>query len=423
MNNLAINGGKPVREKEFPTKLLGASLIGSEEMKELADVVKEKSPFRHYGLGNPHKTEDFESEARKMLGAKYALAVSSGSAALICAVNALGIGPGDEVIIPGFGWFSDYNCIVGTGALPVFADIDDSMTISPVDFERKITSKTKAVIVVHYQGGQADMDKIMSIAKAKDIKVIEDCAQAFGGTYKGQCLGTIGDIGISSFQANKIITCGEGGILYTSNEEYFTRAVRYHDLGYVRPVFEKQLGNKDASKDEYSFAGNQYRMSDLQGAFILAQLRKLPGMLEKCRNYHDLIKNRFKSSKNFTFRPEHEGNCGITLFLKFKTSEEATNFSESLKCEGIPIGPSSGCCNIVDEYPIMTRKVANENLPPFGEGYDGRNVEYSSKKDCPNTNEITSCYFAIGVGPQYSDEEVNDIITAIEKVENTLYSK
>jgi hypothetical protein len=118
-----------------------------------------------------------------------------------------------------------------------------------------------------------------------------------------------------------------------------------------------------------------------------------------------------------------EGNCGITLFFKFKTGEEAKKFSEALNYEGIPIGPSSGCCNIVDEYPIVTKKMVNEKLPPFGEGYDGRNVEYSSNKDCPNTNEIISCYFAIGVGPQYSDEDVNDIITAIEKVENALYSK
>ena len=284
MEKLALYGGTPVRVNPFPSKMLGVAFIGEEELKELTDVVESKSPFRHYGIGKPHKVEDFEKSVREYLGCKYTLAVSSGTAALLCAMAAAGIGPGDEVILPSFGWYSDYFAILNFGALPVFADIDESLNMDPVDFEIKVTDRTKAVIVIHYQGGAAKMDEIMKIAKANNITVIEDCAQAFGGDYKGEKLGTIGDIGISSFQANKMISCGEGGLIYTNKEDYFVRAVRYHDLGLLRPVFEHQLENKSLADSSESFAGLQFRMSELQGAFILAQFRKLPIILDKCRS-------------------------------------------------------------------------------------------------------------------------------------------
>ena len=177
---------KYLRTKPYPDKFSGASLIGREELKELEDVVAQKSPFRHYGLGTPGKVNKFEDTAAKYLGAKYTLALSSGTAAISCALAAMGIGNGDEVILPAFGWFSDYMCIVNSGALPVFADIDETLNIDPHDVEKKITEKTKAVIVIHYQGGAADMDRIMEVAKKHDIKVIEDVAQAFGGEYKGE---------------------------------------------------------------------------------------------------------------------------------------------------------------------------------------------------------------------------------------------
>ena len=264
-----INTDTVLSEKySFPSKLLGASLIGEEELKELGDVVAQKSPFRFYGEGNPCKVREFEKNVNSYFGVKYSLAVSSGSAALICATAALGIGPGDEVIMPAFSWYSDFYSIALTGALPVFADIDESLNLDPDDFERKITNKTKAVIVIHYQGGPANMDKILSIAGKHSIKVIEDCAQAFGGQYKGKFLGTMGDIAIASFQNNKMITCGEGGILYTNNEEYFVRAVRYHDLGFVRPAFLEQIENKELADQSKSFIGCQFRISCKEPLFL-----------------------------------------------------------------------------------------------------------------------------------------------------------
>lgn len=421
MDKLAVYGGKPVREKPFPPNLLGVTLTGDEELKELKDVVAQKSPFRHYGLGKPEKVAAFEEEVKKYFGCKYALAVSSGSAALLCAMAALEIGPGDEVILTGFGWYSDYCAVVNMGALPVFADIDETLCIDPKDFERKITPKTKAVIVIDYQGCPAEMDEILSIAKTRGIKVIEDCAQAFGGEYKGKKLGTMGDITIASFQNNKMITCGEGGLVFTNNEEYFVRAVRYQDLGFVRAVFERQLENKALADPSHSFAGLQFRMSELQGAFILAQFRKLDIILEKCRNHHKRIRDHFASNDHFVFRYA-DGDCGITLFMLFKTAEEALKFSKCLEAEGIPVGSSSYCLNMLDQYPIKTRKMVHGALQPFGRGFEGEKVIYESSRDCPSTNGITSRYIAIGIGPMYSDEDVGDIIKAIEKVDSNLYA-
>lgn len=421
-DRLAIHGGTPVRTAPFPSKMLGAAWIGDEELEEIRQVVVERSPFRHYGVGNPVKTKQFEQEAKALLGSKYVLAVSSGSAALSCAIAALEIGPGDEVIMPAFEWYSDYYSVVHAGALPVFAEIDESLNLDPKDFEAKITKHTKAVIVVHYQGGPAKLDEILAIAARHDIKVIEDCAQSFGGTYRGKFLGTLGDIGISSFQANKMITCGEGGLFYTDNEAYFARAVRFHDLGLIRDVFKEQLTDQSLASDDCAIPGLQFRMSELHGAFLLAQLRKLPRLLEKSRRQHAAIVNAFRDSRHFRFRPEVEGDCGTTIFMKFPSPAEASAFGKALAAEGIPLGPSSNCKNMLDCKPIQMKKMVLANIPPFGKGFNGEHVVYDPFRLCPRTNEIVASHVAIGIGALYTDRDIEDMIRAIAKVENGLHS-
>ena len=405
----------------FPSKLLGASLIGEEELKELEDVVSQKSPFRFYGIGSPRKVREFEKNVNSYFGVKYSLAVSSGTAALFCATAALGIGPGDEVIMPAFSWYSDFNSIALTGALPVFADIDESLNLDPEDFKRKITSKTKAVILIHYQGGPAKMDEIMTVAGKHNIKVIEDCAQAFGGQYKGKFLGSMGDIAIASFQNNKMITCGEGGIVYTNNEEYYVRAVRYHDLGFVRPAFLEQLENKELADQSKSFIGSQFRMSELQGAFILAQFKKLPMLLAECRKKHQKIREFINKSKNISVRPFTEGDCGITLFIKLPSKDMAENFSKLLEENGVPVGPTSFCTNIADKFPVSTKSMVHDSVPPYGKGFAGEKIKYNAIDDCPNTNLIAESYTAIGIGPLYSDENIDYIIRGIEKAEKKIF--
>lgn len=399
--------------------MLGASLIGREELKELEDVVLEQSPYRHYGIGHPQKVASLEREIAALMNVKYALAVSSGSAALHCAMTSLGIGPGDEVIVPAFGWYSDYYAAACAGALPVFADIDEGLNLDPADFERKITPRTKAVIVIHYQGCPARMDEIMRIARAHSIKVVEDCAQAFGGLWQGRPLGTIGDIGVVSFQTNKVITAGEGGALVTNHEPYFARAVRYHDLGLMRPVFARQLNDTSLAEPEQSFAGMQFRMGELQGAFLLAQLRKLPVILDRCRTGWTRIRNALAQGP-FTLRPFVDSDCGFTLFLRFPDAGEASRFADALKAEGIPAGPTSSCCVLPDQYPIKSRKMYRDDLPPFAPGFNGEHAVYDSAADTPNTNRLLGEYVAIPIGALYGDAEYEDIIAAVTKVASGL---
>ena len=420
MEKLALYGGEPLRKKPFPSKYIGVTFYGDEEMKELKDVIEDKSPFRFYGCGNPQKVSTLEKEVREYFGCSYALAVSSGSGALFCAIAALGVGPGDEVIIPAFGWYSDYFAITNMGALPVFSDVDENLNLDPADLQKKITSRTKVIVAIDFQGCPAKMKEILEIARVNHVRVLEDVAQAFGGSYQGVKLGTMGDIAIASFQQNKMISSGEGGILFTNDEELFVRAIRYHDLGNVRPFFMDQLKNKELAKEENMFAGLQFRMSELQGAVMLAQFRKLDMILDITRRHHAEIRAVFKQNKHFKIR-YIDGDCGITLFMLFPTKQEAAKFGECLQAEGITLGASSACKNLVLQYPIKNKKLIHDSLPPFGFGFAGYETVYNPLVCCPNTDELVERNVALVVGPQYSDEDVKDIIMAIEKVDRNLY--
>ena len=419
MERLAIDGGEPARKRPFPTAYVGVSFYGDEELNELRDVIAEKSPFRHYGVGTPVKAALFEADAREYFGRRFALAVSSGSAALFCAVAAIGAGRGDEVILPAFNWFSDYYAITHLGALPVFADVDETLSIDPVDFERKITERTKAVIAVSFQGCPANLTEIERVAAKYGIKVIDDFAQSIGASRDGRRLGSFGDISVASFQQNKIISCGEGGIFLTDDENFFARAVRYHDLGSMRGVFKDQLGDKDLADPARDFAGHNFRMSELQAAVMVAQLRRLDMMIGICRTNHERLRERFASNRRFVVR-HADGECGVTFFMLFKSKQEAARFGECLAAEGVPLGATSACKNLLASYPVKSKKMPHDSLPPFGAGFDGEHAVYDSFTSCPNTDGFVGRYVAVAVGPQFTESDIDDLITAIEKVDRLL---
>lgn len=416
MSNLAFYGGTPVRTTPLPSAMAGATLIDGNELLELSDVVREKSPFRFYGLGNPTKVDTLEKMVREKFGVKYVLSVSSGTAALACAVAALGLGIGDEVILPAFCWYSDYTALVTQGVLPVFADVGEDLNLDPEDFEKKITPNTKAVIVVHYQGTPCRMDEIMAVAQKHNILVIEDVAQAFGGSYKGKRLGTIGDIAIASFQTHKVITAGDGGMVMTGNEQYFARAIRYHDLGMIRDYFEPFIENKDLlDEDRHSFAAVQYRMSELQGAFLVAQFRRLDYILDTCRRHKKRLCNFMKENyPQFVLR-DAEGDCGILFGILLDSAEQAEKLTQLLSAEGIACGPTSACGNLTNKAPIVTRQMVNPANAPFGPGFNGENVTYGDAANCPNCDKVWERYCCIGIGPLFTDADVDDILEALEK--------
>lgn len=415
-DTLAIFGGTPVRTEPFPTHMLGASLIGEEELKELEDVVREKSPFRHYGVGNPVKVSTLEAETEAYFSVRYALALSSGSAALLTAIAALGIGPGDEVIIPSFAWYTDYCALVSLGIAPVFADIGDDLNMDPDSVLERISSKTKAIIPVHYQGHPARMDKIMAIAKAHGLFVIEDVAQAYGGSYQGKLLGTFGDIGITSFQTHKLLTCGEGGMLLTNDETLFARAVRFHDLGNLRPAFAQKLKHKELADKKYAFAGQQLRMNELSGAFLLAQMRRLDAILAHCRGIHKRLREAVAPYKKIKVRYK-EGDCGIAFIMLMPDAQTAETFSKAMVAEGIPCGPTSFCCNLVSDPLIQSRAMPAAHMAPF----TGEDAPMFDAASCPNTDGYVARFVAVGIGPQYGEQETLDIIHALEKVCKALF--
>lgn len=341
-DTLAINGGKPVRTKPFPPPFIGANLIGREEKALVDKVMDAKSLFRHYGSNCLHMVDQFETELADAVGARYALATSSGSGALFCAMKGLNVGPGDEVILPVLGWLSDYNAIVFAGARPVFAAIDASLNLDPESFKARITRRTKAVIVIHYQGAASRVDEIIALARRHKIKVIEDAAQSLGGRYNGKALGSLGDVAIFSFQNNKVITAGDGGALVTNDQEIFERAARFHDLGMLRTCFEKRLKKKVMTQP---FLGSQWRMNELTGAVALAQLRKLPAIIKATRAKSARLRSLLaRELPGLRFRPVKTANdIGILVTLDLGSPAAVAAFKKAYEAEGFVYGPTSGC--------------------------------------------------------------------------------
>ena len=413
---LAVDGGTPVRTRPWPAPYYGASMLGDEELALLAEVVKARSPFRAYGEGTPHMVDDFERELCAYFGKRYALATATGSGSFYCAMAGLGIGPGDEVIIPSFGWYTAFEAPVMLGATPVFADIDRTLNMDPDDFARKITPRTKAVISIYFQGGTNDVSRILETARAKGVKVIEDCAQACGTRYRGRPVGSFGDIGCFSLQQNKIISTGDGGFLLTDDPLVFERSGRFHDLGFLRPALTRQL---DGKQEVESFCGGQWRMNEFTGAVARAQLRKLDAVVLDAtrRNWRRIREQIAAACPGLQFRQsgDPDGDAGIVLGLDLETPERAQWMARAVSAEGVRIGPASGCKNLLRDPLVVQRRMAHPALPPFGPGCPGEHVRYAPEQ-CPNTDVIAASVLMMVISPQLTDEDADDIAAAVTKV-------
>lgn len=400
METLAISGGTPVRTKPMPPCFVGAGLVGDEEKQLVDEVIDSKSLFRHYGLGEPRFVNDFECEFRDFIGTRYALAVATGSGAYFCAMRALGIGPGDEVVVPAFGWITDYAMIDNFGATPVFAEIDESMNLSPEDFESKITVRTKAVVVVYYQGGASRVDEIVAIAREHGIKVFEDNAQACGGDFAGRKLGSWGDIACFSLQGNKIITAGDGGVVATNDQKLYELCVRYHDLGQLRDSFKRNLEGEPLTE---AIAGYQWRMNELTGATALAQLRKLPWIVKTCRENASYLRaqlaDTFNALKFRSVLPEND--LGILLAFDLETPENVEFFRKAYEAEGLRYGPTSWCETLCDIPPVKARLT--------------RNGVYSDET-FNRTQAIDARYAKLAVLPVHTKEDLDDMAAGAVKV-------
>ncbi len=410
----AVDGGKPVRDKPLRAGYWGTQYYGEEERNQLLEVVETQRPFRWYGPGGsaPQKALTFEKEFARWMGTRYALGVTSGTAALQCALAALAVGPGDEVILPAWTWHSCFNTVVLAGALPVFAEIDESFNIDPNDIERRITPQTRVIMVVHLQGNPADLDPILALAKKHKLRVLEDCAQSVGGSYRGKPLGSWGDIGIYSLQLNKTITAGEGGAVVTNDPVLFERAARFHDMGGLRPPHRETAGGEKLDW----FIGANYRMNEFSGGVLLAQLRKLDTIVRDVRTKAKYVYDGIAGLPNLKLRhlPDPAGELGAGVFIGFPTQALRDRFREAMQAENVIVSPPGGSVILPTQPHIMKKATVHPAWPSFT-SERGKAIRYGPET-CPRTIDILSRFAGPLMDPKYTRADLDDIVAAIRKV-------
>jgi dTDP-4-amino-4,6-dideoxygalactose transaminase len=299
--------------------------------------------------------------------------------------------------------------VVGVGAIPVLAEVDETLTLDPVDFEKKITKYTKAVIPVHIQGFPCDMDAIMEIAKKHNIAVIEDACQADGGSYKGKRLGTIGDAGALSFNYFKIISCGEGGALLTNDKKVFERALIYHDSSAVA-YFGDQLSNVEQNL----FCGSEYRTNEISSAILRKQIEKLDGILYDLRNYKRRLMKDLDGLYNFIKSNDIEGDCGTTLAIRFNSYEEGKVFAEKEGVNGwTPV--ETGKHVYKNWTPIMNKVGAyNPLFDPFKMEANKDIIPDYKEDSCPVTLDHLAKTVYVAINPNWTEEEYQAVLTALK---------
>jgi 8-amino-3,8-dideoxy-alpha-D-manno-octulosonate transaminase len=407
---LALDGGTPVRKTMLSSGAYGPQFYDDVEKQELIEVLQSRSPFRW--RGQESKALQFEKAYAAHIGVKYAIGVTSGTTALYTAMAALEVGPGDEVILPAWTWYADYDAVVLCGALPVFVEIDESFAMDPRELEAKITPRTKAIVPSHLQGGVADMDAILEIARKHKIRVVEDCAQCCGGRYKGKFVGSIGDLGINSFQLSKTITAGEGGAVTTKDPRLFERAVRFHDVSSVRAPYNAELKGGLLS----GFTSCNFRMNEFTGAVLKAQLQKLDTICQALRANAQKVRAGIATLPGLKLRksPDVEGDLGSTVFLDWGTRERRDKFVRAMRAEGVSAGGPGGSVILPADNRIASKATIHPDWPSFNTP-QGKAIQYGAES-CPRTIDIIGRFGGVTIGPRFSDDDVKDVVRAIRKV-------
>lgn len=393
----------------------GYEIIGEEEKEQILDLFSRKVLLRYefdQQREGIYKVEEFEKQFAHYCGVDHALAVSSGTAALRVALSALGIGPGDEVITQGFTFVATWEAIFEAGAIPVFAEIDDTLCLDPDDIVDKISSHTKAIIPVHMCGAQARIKEILSIADNHGIPLVEDTAQSCGGKFEGRALGSFGRMGTFSFDSVKTITTGEGGMIITNDKELYTRASEYHDHGHDHNP------NVGRGLEKRNFIGFNYRMMEIQGALGLAQLEKLDHIiLKRQRENKARIKDALARFDQITFRniPDFEGDTATFLIFLLPTAEKAQDFKRLMDEEGV--GVIYWYENDWHYFERWEHLLEGKSMLRAGYPFKSESGETRcayNKSSLPKTAEILSRALTIQININM-DEQIPKILKAIEK--------
>lgn len=323
-------------EALIPYEWPGSYFLGEEELRAVEDVLRARSPFRFYGHDLKRYVDRLEQAYRERLGRKYALAMNSGTAALSVAMGALGLGPGDEVLVPGYMWVSCASAIVRAGAIPRLVDVDDTFGMDPGDLEKKIGAHSRAVLLVHMSGAPGAVDTIAEVCRKHDLCLIEDCAQANGARFRGRPAGSFGDAAIFSFQLNKNITAGEGGMFVCDNSSLYRRAWACHDLGYPRTPD----GRLDSSDPECQLWGQGSRYPELLAAVVCAQLPKLDRITESMRRRKYALREKLGVIQDLGFRRiiDPDGDTGPFLIMNWKDRATCLRIVEKTREAGIQTG-------------------------------------------------------------------------------------
>jgi 8-amino-3,8-dideoxy-alpha-D-manno-octulosonate transaminase len=387
------------------------------ERKEVNDVLQTGILMR-YGFDGPRKgiwkAKELEDAICQAFGCKHAQLVSSGTAALTTAMSALGIGYGDEVILPSFTFVASFEAVLSVGAVPVFVDVDDTLTLSPDAVRNAITAKTKCVMPVHMCGSMADMDALQTICKENKLLLLEDACQSIGATYKGKKLGTIGDAGTFSFDFVKTITCAEGGAVMTSREDVFISSDGYSDHGHDHK-------GTDRGADLHPFIGYNFRISELHAAVGLAQIKKLDEFLSVQRTNHAALKNILSSVPEISFRriPDATGDSCTFLSWFLPTEELTRAVVAELKTQNILAGNFYWYDNnwhYIRKWDHLKNSITLNALHPDLKAA----VMHHANKDFTASDAIMGRCVSTAIGLLWTDEQVKakgeQMINVIRKV-------
>ena len=371
----------------------GMELIGEEEKKQLMEVIESGYLYRYGDLSDPNfkaKVWSLEKEFAKIIGVKNALAVNSGTSALLTSLWALGIGPGDEVIVPGYTFIASITSIIFSRAIPILAEVDESLTLDPEDVKKKITTKTKAIMLVHMLGNPGNLERIGKIAEENNLLLIEDCAQACGATFKGKSVGSYGDIGAFSLNVYKTISAGDGGIVVTDDDALYKRAFAIHDQGHLPLRQGVEQGNR-------TILGLNFRMNELTAAVANAQLKKLPLIRQKLHENKTRLKDILKSNKDIQFRKLHDskGDVGTLLTFFMPTKESADSLAVKLGSSTIAKSGWHVYNNM--EHFLNKMTVTQEGCPFTCPYYNNPEIEYK-KGMLPQTDSLLNRAINISVG-------------------------
>jgi dTDP-4-amino-4,6-dideoxygalactose transaminase len=380
--------------------------IGQEEIDAVAEVIRERCLFKINK--KLQETMHAEEEMRALFHVDHAILMTSGHAALTSALVAMGVGPGDEVIVPAYTYIATAMAVVAAGAIPVLAEVDETLTLCPIDTERKITKRTKAIIPVHIQGFPSNMDAIMALAEKYHVLVLEDACQSDGGCFGGKRLGTIGHAGAMSFNYYKVITAGEGGALLTNDRSIFERALIYHDSSAVA-----YFGDQLSDVESHLFCGNEYRTNEIAAAVLRIQMTRLDGILADLRANKKYMMEALSDVCTFIPSNDIEGDCGTTLAIRFDSAEKAAAFASAEGIKGtVPI--NTGKHVYRNWTPIMNKVGALHPLMDPFKMEANRDIIPDYREDmCPKTLDLLSKVVYISVNPDHTREELDEAVARI----------